>query len=103
MVRSASLARVSNHEQQTQPYPSRRRAKARLLRTGALLVVSQSHLPGGEVLHDLLAAAADRVHFHLAVDALDLDAAHKTGAAENLHRLGGAERHGLRGLILQHA
>src|SRR5205807_7742490 len=64
---------------------------------------SQPHLPAGEVLHDLLAAAADGVDLDLAVDALDPNAAHKTGAAENLHRFGGAERHGLRGLVLQHA
>ena len=57
----------------------------------------------GEVLHDLLGAAADRVHLHLAVDALDLDAAHVARAAEDLHRLVGAERHRLRRLVLQHA
>src|SRR5205085_1961301 len=39
----------------------------------------------------------------LATDPFHSDAAHKAGAAENLHRLGGAERHGLRGLVLQHA
>src|SRR6476659_6610623 len=55
---------------------------------------SQPHLPAGQVLHDLLAAAADRVDLDLAVDALDLDAAHIAGAAEDLHRLGGAERRG---------
>src|SRR6476661_119834 len=60
---------------------------------------SQPHLPAGQVLHDLLAAAADRVDLDLAVDALDLDAAHIAGAAENLHRLGSAERHGLRRLL----
>src|SRR3954467_10773453 len=64
---------------------------------------SQSHLPGGEGLHDLLPAAADGVDLDLAIDPLDLDAAHETGAAENLHRLGGAERHGLGRLVLQHA
>src|ERR1700741_646339 len=46
---------------------------------------SQPHLPAGEILHDLLRAAADRVDLHLAVDALDFDAAHEAGATENLH------------------
>src|SRR5450432_1822805 len=59
---------------------------------------SQPHLPACQILHDLLAAAADGVDLDLAVDALDLDAAHIAGAAKNLHRLGSAERHGLRGL-----
>src|SRR4029079_3449934 len=57
---------------------------------------SQPHLPRREILHDLLGPAADRIDLHFTVDALDLDAAHKTGAAKNLHGLGGAERHGLR-------
>src|SRR5882757_10896103 len=64
--------------------------------------ISQPHLPAGEILHDLLGAAADGVDLDLAIDPLDLDAAHKTGAAENLHGFGGAERHGLGCLILHH-
>src|SRR5262245_37965297 len=54
---------------------------------------SQPHLPAGEVLHDFLGAAADRIDLDLAVDALDFDTAHETSAAENLYRLRGAERH----------
>jgi hypothetical protein len=46
---------------------------------------SPPHLPTRQVLHDFLAAAADRIDLDLAVDALDLDAAHVAGAAENLH------------------
>src|ERR1700754_3032009 len=38
---------------------------------------SQPHLPAREILHDLLAAASDRVDLDLAVDPLDPDAAHK--------------------------
>lgn len=64
---------------------------------------SQPHLPARQILHDFLAAAADGVDLDLAVDALDPDAAHVAGAAENLHRFGGAERHGLGRLVLQHA
>src|SRR5437762_2168432 len=58
--------------------------------------VSQSHLPAGQILHDLFSAATDRIDLDLAVDALDLDAAHVAGAAKDLHRFRGAERHGLR-------
>jgi hypothetical protein len=53
--------------------------------------------------HDLLAAATDGIDLDLAVDAFDPYAAHKTGAAENLHGFRRAERHGLRRLVLQHA
>src|ERR1700737_3804969 len=34
--------------------------------------LSQPHLAAGEILHDLLGAAADRVDLDLAIDALDL-------------------------------
>src|SRR6266850_2470879 len=61
------------------------------------------HLPRSEILHDLLGAAADGVDLYFAVDALDLDAAHEAGAAEDLHGLAGAERHGLGRLVLHHA
>src|SRR5262245_38460405 len=64
---------------------------------------SQPHLPAGEILHDFFRAAADGVDLDLAVDALDLDAAHEAGAAKDLHRLRGAERHGLRRHVLHHA
>src|SRR5204862_7403778 len=64
---------------------------------------SQPHLPAGEILHDLLGAAADGVDLDLAVDALDLDAAHEAGAAKDLHGFAGAECHGLGGLIFHHA
>src|SRR6476659_9964969 len=66
-------------------------------------ILSQPHLPARKILHDLLGAAADGVDLYFAVDALDLDAAHEAGAAENLHGLAGAERHGLRRLVLHHA
>src|SRR5690349_13212658 len=60
---------------------------------------SQSHLPGREVFHDFLAAAADGVDLDLAINPLLSNAAHKTGTSEDLHRFGSAERHGLRGLV----
>ena len=42
------------------------------------------------------------VDLHLAIDALDLRAAHETHAAVDLHGFGRAEGHGLRRLVLQH-
>src|SRR5436309_7560474 len=64
---------------------------------------SQSHLPAGQILHDLLASAANRIDLDVAIDALNLDPAHVPCAAENLHCFGGTERHGLGGLVFQHA
>src|SRR6185437_4403106 len=61
------------------------------------------HLPRSEILHDFLGAAADRIDLDLAVDALDLDAAHEAGAAKDLHCFRRAIRHGLRRLIFHHA
>src|SRR5436190_8462976 len=64
---------------------------------------SQSHLPAGQILHDLLASAANRIDLDVAIDALNLDPAHIPCAAKNLHCFGGTERHGLGRLIFQHA
>src|SRR4029077_7320772 len=64
---------------------------------------SKSELPGGELLHDLLGAAADRVDLHFAVDPLDLHAAHEARAAEDLHRFRGAESQRLGRLVLEQA
>src|ERR1700677_1870277 len=62
----------------------------------------QTHLAAGEILHDLLRAAADRVDFDFAIDALDLRAADVAGATEYLYGFTGAESHRLRRLIFQH-
>src|SRR6476620_5647942 len=64
---------------------------------------SKSKLPGSELLHDLLGAAADRVDLHFAVDPLDLHAAHEARAAEDLHRFLGAEGQRLGRLVLEQA
>src|SRR4029453_1219206 len=58
---------------------------------------------GRQLLHDPLGAAADHHHLHLAVDPLALRAAHVAHAAEDLHRLVGAELHRLRRVVLQQA
>ena len=48
-------------------------------------------------------AGADGVDLHLAINALDLDAAHEACAAEDLHAFRGAEGERRRRLVLQHA
>ena len=58
-------------------------------------------LAGGEITHDLLRAATDRVHAHLAIDPLDTSAAHVRHAAEDLARFAGAEFERLRRVDLQ--
>src|SRR5580658_1175938 len=63
----------------------------------------EPQLPRGEVAHDFFGAAADGVDADLAVDALDLGAAHEAGAAEDLHRFARTELHGERRLVLEHA
>src|SRR5450755_595869 len=83
---------------------TRTSSRARSPRAAAMRgASSQPHLPAGQILHDFLGAAADGVDLDLAIDTLNLDAAHVAGAAKDLHRLRGAERHGLRGLVLHHA
>src|SRR6478736_3376237 len=64
---------------------------------------SEMQLARRQLLHDLLAAAADHHHLHLPVDALALRAAHEAHGAEDLHRLVGAELHRLRGVVLEQA
>ena len=55
------------------------------------MTLSKSHLAARQILRDLLGSRADGVDLHLAIDALDLDAAQEARAAKNLHALGGAE------------
>src|SRR5882672_2139868 len=68
-----------------------------------LAIASKTHLPRGEVLHDLDRAAADRHHLGLAIDALDLGAAQVARTAEHLHRLVGTELQGRGREVFQHA
>src|SRR5207344_3242378 len=60
-----------------------------------LALGSDAELSRREVLHDLLGAAADHHHLGLAVQPLAPGAAHEAHAAEDLHRLIGAEQHRL--------
>src|SRR3982750_3836707 len=64
---------------------------------------SELELARRQLLHDLLAAAADHHHLDLAVDALALRAAHEAHRAEDLHRLVGAELHRPGRVVLEQA